>query len=104
MLHQPPAEAGILQPVMFVGPIVQWVAALLLFIIFALFLPLSSQRRVIVTWSIAWAAQAVSLIDPVAVNTAMIFGRSAPMWATVFKLVSWSAQFVFLIAIGIGAL
>ena len=88
-----------------VGSIVQWGSALLLVGVFALLIPLHSQRRAIVTWMTAWIAYAV--IANRAAVTALYWLASPtsprPLWIEDAEILSWPARFVFLAALGLGA-
>jgi PAS domain S-box-containing protein len=103
MLPQPPADAGHIGTVMLLGPVFQWGSAALLLLIFVLFLPLSSQRRLIVIWCIAWTAELVAVAGPAGESFLRGIGRPIETWTAFLDPFHWPAEFLFLAAIATGA-
>ncbi len=95
-----------LTTVRLVGSIVQWTSSLLLVGVFALLIPLHSQRRAVITWMVAFAAQAVLLSWPALTNLALLCAPTATRdgWMAILRPLAWPAQFVSLTAIALGAL
>ncbi|HEY4102060.1 MAG TPA: ATP-binding protein [Gemmatimonadales bacterium] len=106
----PPVQAvsGLFKAVLIIGPVVEWASALLLVGAFVLLLPLSSQRRLVVIWLTAWAAQAFSLTYPALESIGQIVhsagGPGLGMWATIILPFFWPARFLFIAAVGFGGL
>ena len=89
-----------------VGAIVQWASSLLLIGVFALLIPLQSQRRAVVTWMTAWIAEVI-VTNRLAVSSLYSlawYHTSRPAWIGILDSFAWwPARFVFLIALALGA-
>jgi two-component system NtrC family sensor kinase len=106
MLLPPSASPNLRVGVEMVGSIVEWVTSLLLCLVFALLLRMSSRRRVVATWMIAWMAVVVATSGS-AWDTAYIVFRPTtiiPLWTAFLSPFYWPARFVFLAAIVMGSL
>jgi PAS domain S-box-containing protein len=106
MLLHPPGEVLAVSTVKMVGPIVQWASSLLLVGVFALLIPLGSQRRAVTVWTTAWVAQVVAMSWIAMTALFLIFAPRAPRpeWFRSVQQLYWPARFVFLAAVGLGAL
>jgi PAS domain S-box-containing protein len=104
--YQPTTVFSSVSTVHLVGPIVQWITSLLLVGVFALLIPLNSQRRAVVTWMVAFVAQSIMLTGPALANLALLSAPTVmrPRWFAVLEPLAWPAQFVSLAAIALGAL
>ena len=105
-VQQPAVDFTNLATVRMVGSIVQWASAILLVGVFALLIPLHSQRRAVVNWMTAWIAQAVFTTWS-AVFSLCSFAWPAtprPAWLEVLNWFWWPGRFVFLMAVALGAL
>ena len=104
-LH-PPGEVLAVSTVKMVGPVVQWVSSLLLVGVFALLIPLGSQRRAVTVWMTAWVSQVVAMSWIAVTALFMVFAPRAPRpeWFGPVQQLYWPARFVFLAAVGLGAL
>lgn len=106
MLLHPPGEVLAVSTVKMVGPVVQWASSLLLVAVFALLIPLGSQRRAVGIWMTAWVAQVVAMSWIAATALYFVFAPRAPRpeWFGPVQQLYWPARFVFLAAVGLGAL
>lgn len=104
-LHIPGAVSPV-ATVKMVGPIVQWASALLLVGVFALLIPLASQRRSVMVWMTAWIAQVVAITRTSMESLFMVFAphHPRPDWLLSFNDLYWPARAVFLAAVAIGAI
>ncbi|MGH7524187.1 MAG: two-component system sensor histidine kinase NtrB, partial [Gemmatimonadales bacterium] len=103
--HIPGAVSPVVT-VKMVGPIVQWASALLLLGIFALLIPLASQRRAVMIWMTAWLAEVVGLTCMAMTSVLMVFAphHLRPEWIAGLDHLYWPAKSVFLAAIAVGAI
>jgi two-component system NtrC family sensor kinase len=108
MHPQVQAVSGLFKAVLVIGPVVEWASALLLVGAFVLMLPLSSQRRLVVVWLTAWAAQALSLTYSAFESIGQIIhsagGPGLGIWAAIIGPFYWPARFLFIAAVGFGCL
>ncbi|HEY4320282.1 MAG TPA: ATP-binding protein [Gemmatimonadales bacterium] len=88
-----------------VGPLAQWASSILLLCVFALLIPLTSQRRAVVTWMLAWAAQIVATTAPALTILHLVIWPDAarPFSLTFLTPFYWAANFTFLTSVTLGS-